>query len=871
MGGSLGYEFLGININGKYSYRVLLTTYIDCSPSSQIPYAEDPLMVGVFSNNLSNPGANKQRIDSVLVHLSSSVTYFPSLPPDCPLAQNSCILEARYEGFIELSASASGYYLFYERCCRNIGIMNLQPEQSAAYISYIPPTNITNSSPIFVAPPIPFICANDPTVMFNTAVDPDGDSLVYQFSTAYNGFGDEFFTMPPLPHPVLDWPIPSVIFAPGYNQSQPFGPGGNATLDSHTGMAEYTAPVIGPFVIAVDVYEYRNGILIGSIRRDLQLIVIPCPNNASPQLVDNLQLNYEITQGDTLCFPISFQDPENDSVFIDANGDIFDPSIINNPAAFFVTDVDSNRATGNFCWIVPCSFDTGKYDFYIHSVDDGCPPKDKFEFYTIRVLPPEPPELFGSDSACKGIDSVLYWMMIDEHYQYNWNLAGGAIIQNYGDSIVVDWGADDSGYVHVNIFTASGCYISSDSMDVNLIDIPILFAMPEDTVCELDTLLLTATGTVNYYWYPESELVIPAEGDANAIIDHSGWFYVAGLPGALCPPSDSVYITALELPEVTAITDDSSLCFGDTVHLFSTGGINHHWSPEALVFDPDSANTGALTLFSGIFIVTGTDTNQCKNSDTVSVMLHQNPTITLDAIGQICIGDTAIITATGGIQYIWSPNSFMIPDTGSVVSVFPNMNTTYLLEITDSNGCKSDTSFDLSVILPPDASFTFDTLKINCDGTWIQFENTSAGANGSHWILGNGTTSDDINPQMIYPFGGTYVIQLIASSLVQCSDIYIDTISTVDLQSLAVIKPVNVFTPNGDGLNDVLDFSLPAEFVECSKLYVYDRWGVLMFESTIDSMNWDGKMGNVQVPEGVYYWIIGLNGIPFKGFVHVFN
>lgn len=871
MGGSLGYEYLGVQPSGKYRYKITLTTYIDCSPSSEIPYAEYPLKIGVYSNDLMDPGADKPVVDSLLLTIDDTTVYTPFLPPGCNVGGNSCIIQARYSGYIDLPASVNGYYLFYERCCRNTAILNLQPDASNAFLAFIPPTNIINNTPVFVHPPIPFLCVNDTNTIFNTATDADGDSLVYEFTTPFSGFGGTWDPLPDLPNPTITWPVFPVDYVPGFDADEPFAYFGEATINSSTGVSTYISSLMGTFVVCVVVKEYRGGVLISQTWRDLQLLFNNCPNNFAPQLVDNLQLNYEIEQGDTLCFPISFQDPENDSVHINANGDIFDPSVIDTPAVFFITDIDSNKATGNFCWTIPCSLDTGTYHFYMHSVDNGCPPKDKFEFYTIKVLPPQPPVLFGSDSACKGTDSVLYWMMIDENFQYNWNVIGGTIMQNYGDTIVVNWGTLDSGKVHVEVYTAAGCYINSDSLDITLIDVPELFAMPEDTVCMKDTLLLTATGMVNYYWYPESELVVPVQGDADAIIDHSGWFYVAGLPGELCPPSDSVYITALPLPELNATADDTVLCFGDTIHLFSEGAEVYNWSPSLSVFDPDSANTDALPVQSGMFIVTGIDSNQCKNYDTVHIQLHQNPAIALAAIGQLCEGDTAVITATGGILYNWTPNSSMEPDTGSVVHIFPGTNTTYLLEVTDSNGCKSDTSFDVTVVLPPAASFTYDTLMINCEGTWIQFTNTSSGATGTHWILGNGTVSDEIDPQAVYPFGGTYIIELIASSMTQCSDSFIDTISTNDLQSLAVINPVNVFTPNDDGLNDLLDFSLPPEFIECSHIYVYDRWGVLMFESTVDEMNWDGKMGNSQVPEGVYFWIVELNGIPFKGFVHVFE
>lgn len=871
MGGTLGYEYLGLQPNGKYRYKVNLTTYIDCGPTSEIPYAEYPLKVGVYANNLLNPAADKILLDSLYLFVDDTTVYTPYLPPGCNIGANTCIIQARYSGYIEVQPSVSGYFLYYERCCRNAAILNLQPDGSDGFLAYIPPTNVVNSSPVFIYPPIPFLCVNDTGVIFNTATDADGDSLVYEFSIPFNGFGSTSNPQPPIPSPTLTWPVFPVDYVAGFSFTNPFSFFGSASINSSNGVSNYFCLLQGTFVVGVVVKEYRSGVLISQTFRDLQLLFNNCPNNFSPELVDNLQRNYTVTQGDTLCFPISFQDPENDSTFIEAYGDIFDSLLVDTPAIFTITDIDSNKATGNFCWTIPCAMDTGIYHFFMRSYDDGCPPKERFEFYTIRITPPIEPNLLGADTACKGTDSVLYWMVVDDNFNYNWNVINGTVVQNYGDSIVVDWGSIDSGKVVVDVYTAAGCYLSSDSLDITLIDVPSLFAMPDDTVCRNDTLLLWAVGSVNYYWYPESSMIHPHEGNGDAIITESGWFYVAGLPGELCPPSDSVYISVLDLPVLDAFYIDSNLCEGDTISLFSSGAVTYHWTPSALIFNPDSANTDAISMYSGNFIVMGMDSNQCRNFDTVYVDVKPAPVITLAAVTGICLGDTATITASGGINYTWWPNTFLLPDTGAIVNAYPDTNTTYNLEITDSNGCKTDTSFSIIVSPFPTASFDYDTLKVDCSGSWIQFTNTSTGITVSHWTLGNGNQSTDLNPQTLYPFGGSYIVTLVVINAFQCSSSFVDTISTDPLQNLVVFKQVNVFTPNDDGTNDSLDFNLPIEFLDCSKVYVYDRWGLLMFESSIGTLSWDGKVDGKKVPEGVYYWIVEVNNLPFKGFVHLFK
>lgn len=873
MGGNLGYEYVGLQPSGKYRYKIKLVTYVDCSPSSEIPYAEYPIKVGVYGNNLSLPNNDKPVIDSLLLYVDDTTVYTPFLPPGCIIGANSCIIQARYSGYIDLDPSINGYYLFYERCCRNTAILNLNlmPNGSDGFLSYIPPTNIVNSTPNFLYPPIPFMCVNDSITIFNTAVDLDGDSLVYSFTNPFSGYGGTWNPLPNLPAPLLTWPVPPVDYTPGFSATQPFGSYGSATINSSNGVAEYFSLLQGTFVVCVRVDEYRNGLLISSTFRDLQLLFNVCPNNYPPNLVDNLQRNYTITQGDTLCFPISFLDPENDSVYIEANGDIFDPFIVDTPATFFIIDIDSNKATGNFCWTTPCSLDTGTYEFFIKSSDNGCPPKDKYEFYTIWVIPPDPPNLLGADTACKETDSVLYWMVVDDHFQYNWNITGGSIAQNYGDSVVVNWDSSSTGQVYVDVYTVTGCYISSDSLTITLIDIPSLFAMPEDTVCALDTLLLTATGAVDYYWYPESELIIPVEGDAEAIISQSGWLYVAGLPGELCPPSDSVYITAFDLPDVEATTSDSNICKGDTIQLFSTGAITYHWTPTNSVIEPDSANTEAIPLSSQLYIITGTDTNQCHNTDTIFVSVNPGPAININGDVNVCWGDTAFFTASGGVSYQWAPNAYIYPDVGDSVIVLIQVSSPVNLTVTDSLGCKTDTMFTLIVNDLPNPSFTYDTLNIACEGSWIKFTNTTLDADHYVWSFGNGNQSTDNSPEALYPFGNSYYLSFTAYNSFGCYVTINDTISTDSLAQLVGFKHVNVFTPDDNGTNDVLDFSLPPEFFECTKVYVFDRWGLPMFESDGTNFSWDGKVEGKMVPEGVYFWIVEINEVKNQGFVHVFD
>jgi gliding motility-associated-like protein len=79
----------------------------------------------------------------------------------------------------------------------------------------------------------------------------------------------------------------------------------------------------------------------------------------------------------------------------------------------------------------------------------------------------------------------------------------------------------------------------------------------------------------------------------------------------------------------------------------------------------------------------------------------------------------------------------------------------------------------------------------------------------------------------------------------------------------------NVFTPNDDGINDVLYVS--GLCIRTQYLFtVYDRWGVIMFQTAKRHSGWDGRTISGQpAPDGVYYYIINVDSKAFKGFVQL--
>ena len=74
----------------------------------------------------------------------------------------------------------------------------------------------------------------------------------------------------------------------------------------------------------------------------------------------------------------------------------------------------------------------------------------------------------------------------------------------------------------------------------------------------------------------------------------------------------------------------------------------------------------------------------------------------------------------------------------------------------------------------------------------------------------------------------------------------------------------NAFTPDGDGLNEYFCSLFSCKF-DSYQLYIYNRWGQLVFESTKPEICWDGKLNNKEVETGVYVWALKYKGPDTKG------
>lgn len=295
LGATISYKYISSTTN-DVTYRVTLDMYRDCrgGVSSTVQFAPE-INIGIYHNT-----ANKVKYKTEKIKILSKRIVNIS---GCYSA-NFCVEQGFYEKIITFDKSSVGYYLVHEVCCRN-ELTNVKnnggiPENGYTFLCLIPPTSITNNSPVFNFLPTIVYGINKTNEDSWGANDTDGDSLVYTIATPYKGGNPSMVEWEP-PAKMVD--LVSVDYVSGYSFSKPFGSSGNISIDPVTGQFSFSNTTTGSYAYCVEIMEYRKGILIGRHRKDYPLIFINTPpengykiNLLKPFIIDNktVRLSWQV-------------------------------------------------------------------------------------------------------------------------------------------------------------------------------------------------------------------------------------------------------------------------------------------------------------------------------------------------------------------------------------------------------------------------------------------------------------------------------------------------------------------------------------------------------------------------------------------------
>ncbi len=845
-GGFFTYEYLGPGNGGNLQYRVTLTVYMICNASTgQI---SDPINFSIYS------AGNGQFVQDISVGKTNEFNLGKTYDEPCITGnQIGCYYKVIvYDlALIELPPSSSGYIIAYQRCCRIGGINNLISSGSVGntFSITIPGTNVgqnavTNSSPVFLVNDTAVVCANSFFQYSFEATDPNlEDSLAYEFCDAFNGASQSN----PAPTSATAPPYATVPYASPFSGTRPMG--ASVTIDPRTGLISGIAPGQGTYVVCVCVKEYRQGVLINTTRKELHVDVGDC----NP-------LKAQLNPRNATCdgFTVNFQ---NDAPGGSVSGTEFhwtfgEPSSGSNDTSLLATP--SHTYT-----------DTGVYTVKLKVALAGGLCADSASFQ-IRVFPGFFPGFeyiggcFQNPFRFRDTTNTRYGVVDTWRWNFgdNGTLADTSRIQN------PQWTYPSSGQKTVSLIVTNskGCVDTADVI-INVLDKPIIQLDFIDTlICVPDAVTLNASnpaGTGVFSWTPLTNITNPNTASPTVNPTTNTW-YVVQLNDNGCLNKDSVHVRVVGNVTLNAMAD-TTICRTDAVQLTAnTDGLQFTWSPGATLSDPAILNPVATPTLATTTYQIVARIGSCQATDNVIITTVPYPIADAGSPQTICYNTSTQLNGThDGSSFTWTPALYLNdPRILNPISS-PPRTTQYILSSFDTRGCpKPGRDTILITVNPRVRAFAGrDTTVVV--GQPLQFNGT--GGVNYVWTPPSYLSNPNIaNPIAIY---GSEVdsirYKLVVTDAIGCPDSAFVKVNV--FKTAAYVFVPTAFTPNNDGLNDLVA-PIAVGMQRINYFSIYNRWGQLVFTTTVNGRGWDGRIGGAIQTTGVFVWMVSAidyTGRPF--------
>jgi len=393
------------------------------------------------------------------------------------------------------------------------------------------------------------------------------------------------------------------------------------------------------------------------------------------------------------------------------------------------------------------------------------------------------------------------------------------------------------------------------------------------TLCEGDTTVsLTAPyGFQSYVWYSDNSFVnsigaiqtispnpAPVVGSIYPVV-------VTPYPGFGC--EDTLYATINTGPKPPSNAGpDRAICSKEYIQLGTPPNPNfiYNWAPGNLLSNPGVANPGLTThlLTPKQFIVKTTDiVTGCFSFDTTLITPKLVDTSSSIAGKQLyCPGETFNNTITlnnlfsSGVQ--WYRNNSVITGATNLLYQVPTGGVgSYWARILQ-NGCY-DTTRQYQIAFSPLPKVNFTTIRdIQCINSLVSFANTTTIATNDAlnylWKFSDGSSFTEKDVSKTFTTSGDHTVKLIATSPVECADSIQKTISI--LEQCAPYIPT-AFTPNGDGLNDIIKPYLIG-MKSLNRFAIYNRNGNIVFSTSKEGEGWDGTYKGIKLDPDVFVWML---------------
>jgi len=750
---------------------------------------------------------------------------------------------------------ASTYKITLEDPNRNYGIQNIP--NSVEVPLFIETELIINpfigpdSSPQLLLPPIDQGCVGQPFLHNPGAYDPDGDSLSFRLTTCRGAGGD---------------------FIPGFQLPNQVGTniGSTFTMNSVTGEILWQNPKMqGEYNIAFLIEEWRNGLKIGYITRDMQITIVTC-NDQAPVIAP---LNDTCVEaGDTLQFNVVATDADTNHIKLTAAGAPFE---IENPAEFTSPADSAGRNTGIFRWETKCSHvRKNPYQVYFKATDDAIP-VNLFDLKTmnIRVVGPAPKNLTASPlgntiqlkwnkNRCSNVTGYSiyrrngFYGYIPGHCETGVpGYTGYQLIasRNTTDTLFIDnelsRGIDYCYMVVATYPDGAESYASNEACAQLKKDVPVITNVSIQKTG-------TADGRVYLAWSKPTELdPVQAPGPYKYLLyrsdDLNGTAF--NLLDSLSSLNDTIYV------DEPLNTFDHGLnyrvdFYNDTPGLRFLIGPSQKASSVFITFAPGDKKLRILI-----------NTLVPWTNEQYVVYRKNESTLQFDSIGSSIFPYFIDHNLVNGKSYCYQVKAMGTYGTAGITDPLINYSQ-------EACGVPVDNELPCPPVL---------TVQADCEN----FQNVLS------WENTNPDCSADIIKYVIYyqppltkdfvPLDSTQAMTYTHTNLTTIAGCYsvvaVDSVGNrsamsdtvcIDSDVCGKYRLPNIFTPNGDERNDYF-VPFPYSSVEKIDLQIVNRWGNLIFSTQDPAIKWDGKIqgSNQPVSDGVYYYICDVYEITLHGTV----
>jgi len=322
---------------------------------------------------------------------------------------------------------------------------------------------------------------------------------------------------------------------------------------------------------------------------------------------------------------------------------------------------------------------------------------------------------------------------------------------------------------------------------------------------------------------------------------------------------DTLIINILpNLPLITNAIGDTIVCGMNnaSISVSGSGGV----LPYLFTWDNGDINTHRIVspLVTTYYYVTLKD--KCNQTAKDSVLVSVFPSFTISVSANpnaVCSGESVQLNVMGAQKYLWKPNisdpSLFQQDTLHNPIVKPLRTTLYKVTAYDSHGCKVNDSVQVIVYPLLYASIIANPNPVPISESIVHFIDGSSGSNSWLWNTGDGFTTNIRDFYHTYSnlVAQNYHVTLIVSNASGCIDSA--SMEVVIYPEMKIYIP-NAFTPVNTGLNNV--FKAYGEGIVKFEMFIYNRWGQMMFSSQNIDIGWDGNYINKEAPSGVYVYCV---------------